>query len=128
MQHVPNIITKAKRPAVLTLGGMVLASLQAADASTSFNKGGGAKEYDAAVGSDSSPNKDINKALYDTGKGMSAWVWGPILAIVLGGVIAWMIVSITKGGIQAAINCILALLFGGLAISVVYVYMIAPSS
>jgi hypothetical protein len=121
----PYIFTsKTGRTMALALTG-ALVQLAAAD---SFNKGGSTKDYDSAVGTDSSPNHDTNKALYDSGKGLSVFVWGPVMAVVLGGTVAWMIVAINKGGIMGALNAILALVLGGLCMSVVYTYMIAPAS
>lgn len=120
------LTTTTRSGARVTLLTMVAAVTAMAE--DSFNKGGKQAEYGTAVANDSSPNAAINKGVYDSGRGMSAFVWGPVMAIVLGGVVAWMIYSINKGGIAGAINAILALVLGGLAMALVYTFMIAPSA
>ena len=107
---------------VTAMGGLPVAY------SAETNKGGTQKKYADAVGTDSSPNKETNEAIYDSGRGMSVLIWGPVMAAVLGGVVIWMIVGIQKGGVTGAINSGLALVFGGLAMAIVYKYMIAPGA
>jgi len=103
-------------------------ALYAADP-TPINKGGKMGEYGVASGQTGTDVTQAGtRALYGNAAGVSAMVWGPIVAIVLGIVVVWMIIAINKGGVFAAVNSIVALIVGGVAMAIIYTMMIAPAA
>lgn len=121
---VPSSTLRVGSRTVTILGLSTLATAFSADA---FNQGGAQQNYAEAVGGTPDATQAGTQALYGNAQGVSVMVWGPIMAIILGIVVGWMIFAINKGGVFAAINSILALIVGGVAMAVVYTLMIAPS-
>lgn len=104
---------------LLTCVGMAMA------AETSDSKNQLERLNDANITNDTSSAAEVTGDLNQTGKSVSVFVWGPVMAIILGIVVGWMIIAINKGGVFAAINSILALIFAAVGITLTYKYLIA---
>ena len=103
------------------LGGTT--SLSAAVASSSKNDITVLNQ--AQITGDTSAGAEVTADLMSTGRSVSVFIWGPVMAIILGMMIAWVIWAIKEGGIKGATNGLLALIFGALSISICYKYLIA---
>ena len=77
---------------------------------------------------DTSAAKPITQDIVHSAASVSVLIWGPVLAAVVGGIVIWIMVAVNQGGVRGAINGIMALVIGGLAIALVYTYMIAKAT